>query len=1317
MKKITFILLLAIGFTQFAFGQLTGTKTIPGDYPSVAAAITALNTSGVGAGGVIFNIATGYTETFGALNSGLITASGTSANPIVFQKNGAGVNPKITAATPGVAAMDYIFCLSGSDYVTFNGIDVQENASNTTAIMQMERGYALLKASATDGSQNVTIKNCTITLNKANTATCGIYSNNHTSAVITLLTVTAASGTNSTNKFFLNTISNSYTGIYINGYADAVSPYAYYDQNNEIGVGGVNTITNFGGGTVAAYGINTNYQNFSKIANNSINGGTGTTGAVYGIYSGTATSANVDIYGNSVTVISGGTTAAMYGIYNATGSTAASNTVNIYNNTIQNCTYTTATTAIIYLLYSTSTPFTVNIYGNIILNCSFPNTGALYGIYSSGSATNANIYSNEVGNLTKSVSGTMYALYGTTSIISVHDNNVHNLTMSAGANAMYGFYDLSSPTNENYFNNTFNNFTNLGTGGVFGIYTNTAAGTRNVYSNSIYAFNAAGGGPIYGIYGASSSPKIYKNRVYDMTSGAAGSLIYGIYLTSAVGVANIYNNFISDLKTPTATGLAAIAGIYIGGGTTVGVYYNTIYMNAVSTGTTFGTMGIYASTTPTVDLRNNIVVNLSTAGATGGYTTAYRRTSNTLTTYAATSNYNNFYAGIPAASNVIYYDGTTTQQTMAAYQILVSPRDAQSFTENPPFVNVATTPYDLHMKTTIPTQCESGGANIATYTTDFDGDIRQGNAGYIGTGNFPDIGADEFNGLPNFTCAAPVPGNTVSTANNICLGQSITLSMQNTITGTGNAYQWKSSPDNITYSDITGANSITLTLTPASSLYYKCTVTCTNGPVSATSNPLQITFTNAIASTTPATRCGTGSVNLQATTASPGAILNWYSASSGGTSLGSGSPFATPSISTNTTYYVAAETASPGNATVGAGSATSSTYPDPFYSLWSNTHNQYLITAAELAAAGIGPGNITSLSLNITAGTMAMMDFSIKMAHTAATNMSAFLAPAFTTVYIASTQTPVVGLNTMTFSTPFLWNGSSNIVIEICHGNASSSATMSSSCTVDNTSYVSVIHVHKSAASAGSLTCVDLTTNLTTYSIRPNFTFGGTVLCSSPRISVVATVNTPPSVTVNATPPTICSGQSSTLTATSSNTGYVYSWLPATTPATGSPVLATPVTTTTYTMTATDNSAGPYNGCSFVSTTTVNVNASPSALTVTPANSNINLGQIQQLTASGGIINNQVLLHENFNLSAPTWVITNGPTSPAVGAWHYEDCPFNIVSHAFTNFSTLDGGKFAFSNADAGGSGSTTVTMLTSPSFNTTGFTSLSLSFEQIYFQ
>jgi gliding motility-associated-like protein len=71
--------------------------------------------------------------------------------------------------------------------------------------------------------------------------------------------------------------------------------------------------------------------------------------------------------------------------------------------------------------------------------------------------------------------------------------------------------------------------------------------------------------------------------------------------------------------------------------------------------------------------------------------------------------------------------------------------------------------------------------------------------------------------------------------------------------------------------------------------------------------PIQISASTKITipkieTTTPATRCGTGSVTLQAT-ASDGTV-SWYANSSGGDSLFTGNNYTTPVLTATTTYYV-----------------------------------------------------------------------------------------------------------------------------------------------------------------------------------------------------------------------------------------------------------------------------------------------------------------------------------------------------------------------------------------------------------------------------
>ncbi|MBP6412070.1 MAG: T9SS type A sorting domain-containing protein, partial [Bacteroidia bacterium] len=59
-----------------------------------------------------------------------------------------------------------------------------------------------------------------------------------------------------------------------------------------------------------------------------------------------------------------------------------------------------------------------------------------------------------------------------------------------------------------------------------------------------------------------------------------------------------------------------------------------------------------------------------------------------------------------------------------------------------------------------------------------------------------------------------------------------------------------------------------------------------------------------VTSTTPASRCGSGTVNLIAATSA--GSLNWYTAATGGSPVGTGTSFTTPTLISNTFYYVGA---------------------------------------------------------------------------------------------------------------------------------------------------------------------------------------------------------------------------------------------------------------------------------------------------------------------------------------------------------------------------------------------------------------------------
>ncbi|MBV6453925.1 MAG: hypothetical protein FNNCIFGK_01162 [Bacteroidia bacterium] len=98
--------------------------------------------------------------------------------------------------------------------------------------------------------------------------------------------------------------------------------------------------------------------------------------------------------------------------------------------------------------------------------------------------------------------------------------------------------------------------------------------------------------------------------------------------------------------------------------------------------------------------------------------------------------------------------------------------------------------------------------------------------------------------VSNTPCAGtPAPGNTVASANPVCSGSNVNLTLQNSTSGSGVVYQWESADDaafTVNQTNLGTANSQSITVT--STKYYRCLVTCVASGQSAYSNPLQITL-------------------------------------------------------------------------------------------------------------------------------------------------------------------------------------------------------------------------------------------------------------------------------------------------------------------------------------------------------------------------------------------------------------------------------------------------------------------------------------------
>ncbi|MCS7258225.1 MAG: T9SS type A sorting domain-containing protein [candidate division WOR-3 bacterium] len=737
-------------------------------YPSFTAAINDLNASVVGLGGVTFNVPGG--QTFVEILPP-ITATGAPNRPIVFQKTGPGPNPIVRRTDAGSISTsilggqgDAVIIIDGGDYITFDGIDV--NATNSG----IEYGYYLRKRSSADGCKNVTIRNSNIIMTKGTSQfVVGIYASNNDAASLpssaTGITITADSGRTENLRILSNNIQNVFTGIILRGNISYPDLYPVIGDSN---VG--NSITNYAGNVAAeAYGIYMIYQIMPKVSynyiSNTANGGANFTAAGYGIMNTTTTNGGGTITNNVVDLTT--TSGILSGIYSTTGGT---NPLVYANNSIRLS--ATGGSGAIYFLYATGTYPSVTITNNVFASNGIASTGTCYLIFNSNPTPNivvSNNITSGIINRTAS-SGTFYGYYNFGSPTSgteyLLNNNFSNINL-AGTSVFYGIYSytttsqnrvasgnvisnivggtglaycltfLSTTTNQIY-NNIVDSIVSGGT--IYGLY---FTGTNPTVYNNIIRKLRTSGTTNYGIFnGGTGTTYCYNNIIHSLTSTTTGSpVVYGIHVSTGTSN-NIYNNSISNLNAPSGSSATAIAGINIAGGTAVNLYYNSIYINATSTGATFGTSGIFASTTPTVDMRNNVIVNTSTPNGTG-LTVAYRRSSTTLTTYATTSNNNCFYAGTPSASRLIFYDGTNADQTLAQYKARVMPRDWYSVTEAVNFVSAT----DLHINPAIPTRLESGAQPISWITTDIDGQPRVGSS-KINTNVMPDIGADEFSGTP-----------------------------------------------------------------------------------------------------------------------------------------------------------------------------------------------------------------------------------------------------------------------------------------------------------------------------------------------------------------------------------------------------------------------------------------------------------------------------------------------------------------------------------------------------------------------------------------
>jgi hypothetical protein len=671
MKKALLGLICTMLTTLSYAVAVTGTKTVAasgGDYPTLDAAITDLNGIGI-SGNVIINVPAGWTETAPTggylLGSATLNASVTSSATLTIQKSGTGADPLLTAPVGGSLTIDGIFKIQGTDYVTINGIDLQESASNSTTTTRMEWGYALVKSQNTapfDGCQSVTIKNCTVTLNKADTASVCIYAGNHIATDTTSLTITATTDAMNNGTFTGNTLSNTNRGVSLRGFTGAASTYTLYDQNNTIGGASAalgNSITEFGGTGTAGYGIYIAGQsNASAMYNSIASATTPGTGALRAIFIGQATNASFTASYNTIQMTA--STGQVYGIANGAASVnsgqAGTGTLTITNNTFQNYSFTSANSVSNYLcVYNYAGTFsgwtlgTVNVSGNVVRNMSLNATANTYLFYNSScSSTDMRFNNNKISNIRQTgTTGNIYCYYNfagfpSTGQDSVKGNKIANVKASTSLYCIYE--DLNNNTSRNniiMFDSVINDSAGISSGGGFyGVY-NTYGKNVTVKNNYIADnyYGSAGASLLNGIFSASSLTVVISDNVltgnnvqamYGINCGAnnsvqvndnvvknntsrGSSVTYGLYNAGTI-IGNWYNNTVYNNSS---TGTGTIYGIYsTGTNTTINIYSNSIGLLSTASGALFGS---YLTGLGIVNYYNNLVDSLTNIGGPLAY--------------------------------------------------------------------------------------------------------------------------------------------------------------------------------------------------------------------------------------------------------------------------------------------------------------------------------------------------------------------------------------------------------------------------------------------------------------------------------------------------------------------------------------------------------------------------------------------------------------------------------------------------------------------------------------------------------------------------
>ncbi|RYE18792.1 MAG: T9SS type A sorting domain-containing protein, partial [Sphingobacteriales bacterium] len=362
----------------------------------------------------------------------------------------------------------------------------------------------------------------------------------------------------------------------------------------------------------------------------------------------------------------------------------------------------------------------------------------------------------------------------------------------------------------------------------------------------------------------------------------------------------------------------------------------------------------------------------------------------------------------------------------------------------------------------------------------------------------------------------PPTATLVGAPDSVCIVGNSTISLSPVTGYAPNSIQWQESANGTTYNIVAGATSPSYT-TPSLTTehYYKALVKSTNSTCMTLDKHI-VVVNPTLLGAADSFNCGPGTVTLKAATAGY-STAKWYDVPTGGTPVGSGSPWTTPYLGASQTYYVSAEGGAGGGApiTTQVGTATTtyggtSSSAGPFSIYYRRYSQQYLYTAAEILAAGGNPGNMTSIAFNCTGlPTYAIPNFTIRIKFVPATmtTLTTWQTTGLTDVYTTASLLPTAtGWVTFPFTNNQVWNGTDNVVVEVCRSQVQ--PNWASSGNHQYTTKTGRFLLYNSDDPGSS--CGVSGTTTSTY--LPNVRFGLQAPCQTPRLPVHAYIHPQPVV-------------------------------------------------------------------------------------------------------------------------------------------------------------------------------------------------------------